>query len=208
MPSSRSEMSAGVIDGRIYVPGGWGNGFSQSTALEMYDPATDSWTRLADLPFHVNHHATAVYQNALYVFGPEDTALRYDPASDAWTERAPMPENRYAAAAAALGNYLYVIGGSGSTSDLLRYDPAADSWARLAPLLQAREHTQAVALDGQLYALGGRWERGLPIAVIDGTLYLLGGSGLAGDVSNRGGCTGIPWQTDRIPARSYKHILS
>lgn len=262
MPSSRSEMSAGVINGRIYVPGGWGNGFSQSTALEMYDPATDSWTRLADLPFHVNHHATAVYQNALYVFGPEDTALRYDPLSDAWTELAPMPENRYAAASAALGDHLYVIGGSGSTSDLLRYDPAADSWARLAPLLQAREHTQAVALDGQLYALGGRWERGLnsverydpasdtwfrvpamnqprsgfgaavwagkivvaggellspldiidsieifdpaqndwhlldvampvalhglPVAVIDGTLYLLGGSGLAGDVSNRG----------------------
>ncbi|MBK8902142.1 MAG: hypothetical protein IPM53_13235 [Anaerolineaceae bacterium] len=262
MPSSRSEMSAGVIDGRIYVPGGWTNGFGQSTALEMYDPATDTWTRLADLPFHVNHHATAVYQNALYVFGPEDTALRYDPASDTWQELAPMPERRYAAAAAVLGDFVYVIGGSGSTSDLLRYDPASNSWTRLAPLLQAREHTQAVALDDQLYALGGRWDRGLnsverydpandtwfrapamnqprsgfgaavwdgkivvaggellspldildtieifdpaqnrwemlavkmpvplhglPIAVIGDELYLLGGSGLAGDVANRG----------------------
>lgn len=262
MPSSRSEMSAGVIDGRIYVPGGWTNSFGQSTALEMYDPATDSWTKLADLPFHVNHHATAVYQNALYVFGPEDSTLRYDPASDTWQELTPLPENRYAAAAAVLDNYIYVVGGSGSTSDLLRYDPASDSWARLAPLLQAREHTQAVALDGQIYALGGRWDRGLnsverydpasdtwfrvpamnqprsgfgaavwegkivvaggellspldiidsieifdpaqnrwellevampvplhglPIAVIGPDLYLIGGSGLAGDVANRG----------------------
>ena len=262
MPTARSEMSAGVIDGRIYVPGGWGNGYDQSIALEMYDPATDSWTQLADLPFHVNHHATAVYNNALYVFGPDDIALRYDPAADSWAELAPMPENRWAGAAATLGDYIYFLGGSGSSSDLLRYDPAGDSWTRLAPLLQAREHTQAVALDGNLYALGGRWDRalnsverydpatdtwtrvpsmnqprsgfgaavwdgkivvaggellaplaiidtieifdpaqnrwemadvtmpvplhGLPIAIIKADLYLLGGSGLAGDVSNRG----------------------
>jgi non-specific serine/threonine protein kinase len=262
MPSARSEMSAGVIDGRIYVPGGWGNGYDQSIALEMYDPATDSWTRLADLPFHVNHHATAVYNDALYVFGPEAAALRYDPAANAWEALAPMPEDRWAGAAAALGDFLYFVGGSGSSSDLLRYDPNSDSWTRLAPLLQSREHTQAVALNGQLYALGGRWDRGLnsverydpatdtwtrapsmnqprsgfgaavwdgkiviaggelisplaiidtieifdpeknrwemaevslpvplhglPIAIIDHALYVLGGSGLAGDVSNRG----------------------
>jgi non-specific serine/threonine protein kinase len=255
-------MSAGLIDGRIYVPGGWSNGYGQSTALEMYDPATDTWTGLAELPFHVNHHATAVYNSTLYVFGPEATPLRYNPATDAWEELAPMPEERWAGAAAVLGDYIYFLGGSGSSSDLLRYDPAADSWTRLAPLLQAREHTQAVALDGQLYALGGRWDRGLnsverydpatdtwtrvpsmnqprsgfgaavwdgkvvvaggelisplaiidsieiydpevnrwelieatmpvplhglPIAIIDDDLYLLGGSGLAGDVSNRG----------------------
>lgn len=161
MPTARSEMSAGVIDDRIFVPGGWGNGFDQSTALEMYDPATDAWTKLADLPFHVNHHATAVYNNALYVFGPEAAALRYDPAADSWEELTLMPEERWAGAAAALGDYLYFVGGSGSSSDLLRYDPSTDSWSRLAPLLQAREHTQAVALDGQLYALGGRWDRGL-----------------------------------------------
>lgn len=255
-------MSAGVINGRLYVAGGWGNGYDQSTALEMYDPATDTWTRLADLPFHLNHHGTAVFNGSLYVFGPEASALRYDPAADAWEALAPMPEERWAGAAAALGDYIYFLGGSSSSSDLLRYDPAADSWARLAPLLQPREHTQAVALDGYLYALGGRWERGLnsaerydpatdtwsripsmkqprsgfgtavwdgkivvaggellaplniidtielydpttnqwqlldlkmpvplhglPIAIIADDLYLIGGSGLAGDVSNRG----------------------
>lgn len=262
MPSARSEMSAGVIDGRIYVPGGWGNGYDQSTVLEMYDPATDTWTKLADLPFHVNHHATAVYNNALYIFGPEAAALRYEPTTNTWEELAPMPEERWAGATAVLADYIYFIGGSSSSSDLLRYDPNSDSWVRLAPLLQAREHTQAVALNGQLYALGGRWDRGLnsverydpatntwtrapsmnqprsgfgaavwggkivvaggelisplaiintieifdpeqnhwamaevtmpmplhglPIAIIDDELYLLGGSGLAGDVSNRG----------------------
>ena len=161
MPTSRSEMSAGVIDGRIYIPGGWGNGFDESTALEMYDPATDSWETLAELPFHLNHHATAVYNNALYIFGPEATALRYDPTTDSWEELAPMPEARWAGAAATLGDYIYFLGGSSSSLDLLRYDPATDSWLRLAPLLQAREHTQAVVLDGWLYALGGRWDRGL-----------------------------------------------
>ena len=86
MPTARSEMSAGVIDGRIYIAGGWGNGFAQSTALEIYDPATDSWMNGADLPFHLNHHATAVYDNDLYIFGPDAVALRYDPATESWTE--------------------------------------------------------------------------------------------------------------------------
>ena len=262
MPTSRSEMSAGVIDGRIYVPGGWDNGYAQTTVLEVYDPANDTWSTAADLPYHVNHHATAVYNNALYVFGPEAASLRYDPTTNTWEELTPMPEERWAGAAAVLDDYIYFLGGSSSNADLLRYDPATDNWTRLAPLLQPREHTQAVALDGKLYALGGRWDRGLnsverydpatdtwtrvpsmkhprsgfgaavwngkiivaggellsplviidslelydpaknrwelmpislpaplhglPIAVLNDTLYLLGGSGLAGDVYNRG----------------------
>ena len=54
MPIFRSEISAAVLDGKIYVAGGIGgkSSFSSaiSTSLEAYNPALDSWQELAPLP--------------------------------------------------------------------------------------------------------------------------------------------------------------
>ena len=58
MPTSRSEIAAAALDGRIYVVGGiaqWGT----TAGLEAYDPATDIWQELAPLPTEVHHMAAA-----------------------------------------------------------------------------------------------------------------------------------------------------
>lgn len=172
MPTPRSEMPAAVLNGRIYVPGGFppqngGTVVGGETAFEAYDPGADAWQTLAPLPEGRHHLMAAAHPNTarVYVFGgagapgwaPTSTAWAYDPESDAWSSLAPMPEARLAGAAVTLGNHLYVVGGAGGTQALLRYSPATDSWASLAPLKQAREHTAAVALDGKIYALAGRW---------------------------------------------------
>jgi N-acetylneuraminic acid mutarotase len=163
MSVSRSEMPAAVLNGLIYVPGGFGNAFIEAAgfAFEAYDPASDAWQTLAPMPYAMNHHAIAAYDNALYVFDADAPVLRYDPAANAWTELGPMPERRWAAAAVALDDYVYIVGGTGGTGALLRYEPANDAWATLAAPLQRREHLQAVILDSKIYALGGRWDSGL-----------------------------------------------
>lgn len=174
MPTRRSEMPAVAFNGLIYVPGGYGNGFSEAAgfAFEVYDPAADTfqddarqgeaWQSLAPLPYSLNHHMMAVHGDYLYLFGDKQIpTLRYDPAADSWAELAPMPESRWAGAAAVLDDYIYIVGGAGGTGALLRYDPATDTWATLAPLRQPREHLQAVAFEGNIYALGGRWDTGL-----------------------------------------------
>jgi hypothetical protein len=46
MPTARSEMPAALLDGLIYVPGGFGG----EQALEAYDPAADRWHILAPCP--------------------------------------------------------------------------------------------------------------------------------------------------------------
>ncbi len=161
MTIPRSETAAVVIDGLIYVPGGYGD----EAALEAYDPEKNAWTLLKAMPDGRNHLMTTDYQGRLYVFGGAQagsgqatrTTWVYDPAKNAWTVVAPMPEARAAGAAVALGDYLYVIGGVGSTQAVLRYDPAANTWKSLAALKAAREHTAAVALDDKIYALAGRW---------------------------------------------------
>ncbi len=169
MDVARSEMPAVYLDGRIYVPGGFGNSaggiFQGSAALEAYDVASGEWLRLADMPETRHHLMAAAHEGALYVFGGSGglgesrgwNAWRYDPAEDSWTMLADMPEERVAGAAVALGDYLYVAGGTGGTAELLRYDPAGDTWTRLAPMRNQREHTAAVVLDGQIVVLGGRW---------------------------------------------------
>src|SRR5690349_7067716 len=51
MPTRRSEIAAAVIDGLIYVPGGFGG----TDTLEVYDPAADSWKKRASMP-EGRHH--------------------------------------------------------------------------------------------------------------------------------------------------------
>lgn len=173
MPTARSEMPAVYLDGRIYVPGGFGNNFriEDEIVFEAYDIATDSWKRLADIPLErANHHALAVYGGQIYLFNDWDGGgtLRYDPATNGWTELTPPPEARYAGAAVAWEDYIYLVGGvgSGSTNAVLRYDPTMDSWAVLAAHRQRREHVAAAVLAGEIYLLGGRLDRDFNIVEI------------------------------------------
>lgn len=161
MPVALSEMPAVVLNGRIFIAGGFGNGPTLESAFMVYDPQSDSWARLADLPFSLNHHAMAVVNEQIYVFATEANlpTLRYDAVQDIWVELEPMPESRWAATAVVLDDAVYIVGGQGRSQSLLRYDPANDAWAELAPLRRPREHLAAVALDGQIYAIGGRWDR-------------------------------------------------
>ncbi|MEM7118693.1 MAG: kelch repeat-containing protein, partial [Chloroflexota bacterium] len=161
MLSARSEMPAVVLGDRIYVPGGFGG----DNDFAAYDPATDSWEELADLPQGKHHQMFAKWNGRLFLFGgtrgflfnPSNTAWVYEPASDTWSDIAPMPELRHSGAAVTLDNFIYIIGGSGGTNALLRYDPVQNQWDSLAPLQHSREHTAAVVYEGEIYALAGRW---------------------------------------------------
>jgi hypothetical protein len=94
MPSSRTEIAVAEVGGKIYVVGG----FRGERELEIYDPATDQWSRSAVIP-RALHHAGAVGLNGkLYVIGgfvegwtPTDDVHEYDPASDRWQRLAPSP---------------------------------------------------------------------------------------------------------------------
>ena len=88
MPSARSEMVAVVIDGLIYVPGGFGG----QRALEVYDPAADTWFTLADMPGSRHHLMATAYDGRLFVFGgaegtawqPTASSWVYNPTADSW----------------------------------------------------------------------------------------------------------------------------
>ena len=70
MPSARSAMASGDHAGRIYVTGGEGQNAQMMytfRALEVYDPASNSWTVLPSLPVSRHGLAGAVVGNRLHM---------------------------------------------------------------------------------------------------------------------------------------------
>jgi N-acetylneuraminic acid mutarotase len=175
MPTARSAMATGVIDGKLYVAGGRpprGHDFA------VYDPAADAWQVLPDLPTQRNHLAAGTIGGKLYVaggrfgggVGSEMTAAHevFDPATGTWTAAAPLPRPRAGVNGIAVGNCLYVFGGEGNDAhpqgifpDMDVYDAAADSWRALPPLpVPVHGVTGAAFFDGWIQLPGGGTARG------------------------------------------------
>ncbi|MGH7260938.1 MAG: Kelch repeat-containing protein [Nitrospiraceae bacterium] len=176
-PTTRTEVAAAVLGGKIYVLGGFAEpslsnlpSLTITNRVEVYDPATNAWTTRAPLPVGLHHAAAVVVGNRLYVIGgytqsflalwhPVATVYLYDPDKDAWTERSPMPTPRGALAVAESGGKLYAIGGydgSSNKAEVEVYDPAGDTWIAKAPLPTPRDHLAAATVGVKIYAIGGR----------------------------------------------------
>lgn len=98
----RLASTARVVDGRIYLFGGYTvaeDGAERSLAtVDVYDPATDSWSRGADIPVPVDDAASGVWRDSLVVLvsgwsdGDNVPLVQfYDPAADAWTRGTSVP---------------------------------------------------------------------------------------------------------------------
>lgn len=167
MPLARSELSAAVAEGRLYVAGGIAQ-LGPSPAFQMYDPATNAWRSLPPLPEARHHFGMAALAGRIYVSGgyadlpfgaPRMETWSYDIAANRWEQTADLPAGRAAHAMVALGDALYVVGGVGAEpQSVFVYGRALDAWRRLPTALPTpREHLTAVALAGRLHVIGGRW---------------------------------------------------
>jgi N-acetylneuraminic acid mutarotase len=185
MPIGTSSMQANTVNGKIYLIGGsivtagtppytWATPTVNFT--EIYDPATDSWTKGAPMPYPVIGYASAIVDNKIYVIGGQDEYNLpeinvtfnqiYDPASNSWSFGAPIPVATFSAVAGATTGEqaperIYVLGGSGGFGVGLNqnyvYDPVANNWTAATPMLTARYSPTAAVVDDVLYVIGG-WQ--------------------------------------------------
>lgn len=177
MPTKRTEVAVAVLDGKIYVVGGFekpslGNvmNFAITPSVEVYDPAIDRWASKAPLPVGLHHVGIGAVDRRLYVIGgytksgftvwnPVATAYAYDPATDSWNECAPMPTARGALSVTEHDGKLYAIGGydrKANTSAVEVYDPVRNVWTTGASLPTSRDHLATATVAGKIYAIGGR----------------------------------------------------
>lgn len=119
LPTAREHLAAAAAGGKLYAIAGRWRGRGNLTVVEAYDPASNSWSRVADLPAARGGHTAATLQGRIHVTGGEDLDAGrtfaehwlYDPATDRWRAAAPMPTARHGLDSAADARHWYVIGG-------------------------------------------------------------------------------------------------
>jgi N-acetylneuraminic acid mutarotase len=168
LPTPRSEVASAVLDGKIYVIGGFNAQGQSSNVVEVYTPLgfgspDNHWERKASLPEGRDHPMAAAFGGKVYVFGggagpATRSTFVYDPGSDSWSRGADMPFARTAGGAGVLGDRIIVAGGTGdSPATTMVFNPAANSWSTGPVLSEPREHLAVVAAVGRVYVIGGRW---------------------------------------------------
>jgi len=129
LPNPRQHAGSTVYGGKIYSIGGQiGENDTLITQKEtdVFDPVTNTWTRLADLPVpsgaigrgHISL-AVVVLGERIIVLGGEtvhktgqtNMVSAYSPATNSWQNLTPLPITRYSGVAAVLdGNIFYTAG--------------------------------------------------------------------------------------------------
>lgn len=169
--------SFGVINDKLYVAGGSITGGGFLTNAEVYDPAANSWSALAAMPFACVKCSSGVINGKLYVAGGVqagngivNTLLVYDPATNGWAYLSPMPKALAGAGGAVWNGLLYIMGGnngSASVNTVEAYDPIANSWSAKASMPVACQDFYVGVDNGVFYAVGGATNNGsTPINIV------------------------------------------
>jgi N-acetylneuraminic acid mutarotase len=157
-------MSFIVTGGELYAVGGANMNLDPVPGLKKYNPATDTWTQMSDMPEPRGHGSTTLVNGKIYVAGGNASGNGiasvniYDPQSNTWFVGTPLPQTRILATAIVVNSRIMVIGGSNGTVEtrtVLEYNPISDTWRDLSPFNQGRYGAIGAFLRGKLYVIGG-----------------------------------------------------
>ncbi|MHC5056671.1 MAG: Kelch repeat-containing protein [Planctomycetota bacterium] len=171
MPAgTRHALTAASLGGKMYAMGG----SDLFTPCEEYDPVSNTWTSMDNVPFQCREAVAVSDGTYIYLTGGYDNTLgtsvatlyRFDPSAAAgsqWTALAPMNQARGFHAAAVLGGKIYVFGGNyndGSTDTPLAsveaYDVSGGTWdATVTDLPQTLILHTATTVGTKIYITGG-----------------------------------------------------
>ena len=164
MPTQRAYFGLAAVGGQLVAIGGRTIDGATS-AVEVYDPLRDIWSRGADKPSASAYVSAGAVGPLIYVPGGCDADFRptrnveaYSPESDAWQTTAPLPEPRCAYALAVREGVLYVLGGWDGdeyAASTYVYEAAANVWREGVPMSEPRGFAAAAALDNDIYVVGG-----------------------------------------------------
>jgi hypothetical protein len=96
-PHFHKKGVGGVINGKLYVVGGFDSKGDATRNLDVYNPSTNSWATGALMPKLVTGLKASVLQNKLYVVSTTAT-YAYNPATNTWALKAAPPVNTAAQA--------------------------------------------------------------------------------------------------------------
>ncbi|MBM4400433.1 MAG: hypothetical protein FJ045_00620 [Crenarchaeota archaeon] len=168
MSTPRYSLDANVVDGKIYVIGGYDPslpyGGDATNVNEVYDPETDTWSTRAPMLAAERAYASAVVGDKIYIISGNLNQI-YDTKTDSWSYGAPFPQTMLFGAGAGVTSgvdapvRIYVFGAIPSEVGLVYwvhvYDPETDSWKIGADIPTDREGFGVAVLDDLFYVIGG-----------------------------------------------------
>jgi RNA polymerase sigma factor (sigma-70 family) len=173
IPTNRMTQRSCVVDGKIYVIGGWTDG-GFTSAVEAYDSATDKWEKKTNISTKRAEFAIGVVNGKIYVIGGHSgpdpqPALSivevYDPKTDTWTKKADMPTARSFITGSVVNNKIYVFGGADTNgvagpikflSTVEIYDPSTDTWTKGSDMPGPNVMLASCTVNGMIYIIGGQ----------------------------------------------------
>ncbi len=177
MPTYRYIFMSEAINGKVYVLGGqgtidngpWESGkpWEYKSHVEIYDPATDTWTTGTSAPSNVASGASCSIIDEIYVLGgstsstSETNTYVYNTTDDSWTAKSPASVARNGHTCVSIGSNFYLMGGRNSqgTLDTFEiYSTEMDSWQETSFLPTARHWFSANSIDSKIYIFGGAVE--------------------------------------------------
>jgi hypothetical protein len=69
LPRARGEVAVAEAGGKVYVLGGYADGFVDQPLNEEYDPATNTWRGRAPMPRGLNHVGAIGLNGKIYCVG-------------------------------------------------------------------------------------------------------------------------------------------
>ena len=152
LPTAVWYPAVGVINGQIYVVGGFDASKTAIADTQIYNPVNNTWSTGVSLPTATEQAVGAVVKNVLYVFGGStnqcstvtNAVWAFNPMTKTWSSKSAMPTARCDMGVAVENNIIYVVGGwspnGGGTrlNTVESYNPATDTWKEEAPLLNGK----------------------------------------------------------------------
>jgi N-acetylneuraminic acid mutarotase len=182
MPTPRTGLCANVVDDKIYLIGGFITSDSSGIpihldTIEVYDPATDSWTTKTPIPTPVSLYSSGVIDDKIYIISdientPDQVPAQYttlnqvyDPQNDSWSKGPSLPSGMWNQEGAATAGWYapkraYVLGQTYTIYDNPLYTAVyyfdGNNWVCETALPTGRECFAVAILNDELYAVGGQ----------------------------------------------------
>ena len=170
MPNGVGHAAIAVMDGKIYVAGGFKERLHMqpSAGFYAYDPKTDKWETLPALLGPRGSANMVEVGGKLHIFGgrlgdptgPIAAHDVYDPKSKIWTPARQLPTARDHMGIAVFNGKIHIVGGrtggpDNNTGVQEIYDPKSGEWSVAAPMPTPRSGGAYAVYKGMLFFIGG-----------------------------------------------------
>ena len=150
MNFARRLLGSTVCKDLIYAFGGnCDDGIWYTNVVEVYNPYTDLWDRLSDMPI-AGPTSCVTVDGLIYIFAHGKSVYKYDPSLDEYTALSMLPLPKwYTFDTTSYGNFAFLHGGASDgvwSKAMFRYDTRTDTWLKMPDMLRQRRRTAAALI--------------------------------------------------------------